>query len=52
MKENYFYINGLFFSQKTTGVHRFARQLLMEIDKICDKDEIVVVVPMGTDTPL
>lgn len=52
MKENCFYINGLFFSQKTTGVHRFARQLLMEIDKICGKDEIVVVVPMGTNTPL
>ena len=48
---NNYYINGLFFTQRTTGVHRFARQLLAEIDSICIKDEIKVVVPMGTTVP-
>lgn len=50
MNKSYF-INGLFFSQKTTGVHRFARQLLAEIDKICQKDEIQVLIPKGTVVP-
>lgn len=49
MKDHY--INGLFFSQKVTGVHRFARQLLQEIDKISSTGEIKVVVPYGTNVP-
>lgn len=49
MKDNY--INGLFFSQKVTGVHRFARQLLQEMDKISSTGEIKVVVPNGTNVP-
>lgn len=50
MKKSYF-INGLFFSQRTTGVHRFARQLLAEIDKISQKDEIQILIPRGTIVP-
>lgn len=45
------YINGLFYSQKTTGVHRFARQLMAKLDKISAKDEIKIIVPKGTITP-
>lgn len=52
MKNSNYYINGLFFSQKTTGVHRFARQLLAELDKISRKDEIKIVVPIGTKVPI
>lgn len=48
---NNYFINGLFFTQKTTGVHRFARQLLAEIDHICIKGEIKIVVPIGTTVP-
>lgn len=38
-------INGLFYTQKTTGVHRFARELLIELDKIVDSNIITIAVP-------
>lgn len=38
-------INGLFYAQKTTGVHRFARELMIQLDKLVEKDEITIVVP-------
>lgn len=40
-----FIINGLFYTQKTTGVHRFARELLKELDQIIDKNVVSIVVP-------
>lgn len=38
-------INGRFVVRKLTGQERFATELLRELDKICDKDEFVLVVP-------
>ena len=40
-----FAINGRFTARKLTGQERFARELLAELDKICSKDEFVLVVP-------
>lgn len=37
--------NGFLFSQRQTGVMRFAKELLQEIDKICKKNEFKLVVP-------
>ena len=44
-------INGLFFSQKTTGVHRYARELLSELDKIIKKGDISIGVPQNVISP-
>lgn len=38
-------INGRFVVRKLTGQERFATELLRELDKICEKDELVLVVP-------
>ena len=38
-------INGRFVVRKQTGQERFATELLRELDKICVKDEFVLVVP-------
>lgn len=38
-------INGRFVVRKLTGQERFATELLRELDKICEKDEFVLVVP-------
>lgn len=38
-------INGRFVVRKLTGQERFATELLRELDKICNKDEFVLVVP-------
>ena len=38
-------INGRFVVRKLTGQERFASELLRELDKICVKDEFVLVVP-------
>ncbi len=37
--------NGYLFSQRQTGVMRYAKEILLGIDRICDKDEFVLVVP-------
>ncbi|MCI8517784.1 MAG: glycosyltransferase family 4 protein [Hungatella sp.] len=37
--------NGFLFSQRQTGVMRFAKEILLGIDKICKKNEFVLVVP-------
>lgn len=37
--------NGYLFSQRQTGVMRYAKQILLGIDKICKKEEFVLVVP-------
>lgn len=38
-------INGLFYTQKTTGVQRFARELVRELDTISAPGEYTLVVP-------
>lgn len=38
-------VNGKFLSQKTTGVQRYAREILSELDKLISKDEIVLAIP-------
>lgn len=37
-------INGKFLSQQTTGVQRFARELIYELDKIVEVDKICLIV--------
>lgn len=41
-----FIINGLFLSQKTTGVHRFARETLAEFDHLVKKGDYSIAIPM------
>ena len=43
-------INGRFVVRKLTGQERFATELLRELDKICEKDEFVMVVPEYAET--
>ena len=38
-------INGFFYSQKVTGVQRFARELVNELDVISAPNEYVIVMP-------
>ena len=38
-------INGMFYAHKITGVHRFARELMTELDKLIEKEEITIVIP-------
>lgn len=38
-------INGLFYTQKTTGVQRFSRELIGALDSIIEKDKIDIIVP-------
>lgn len=42
--------NGRFLVRKLTGQERFASELLLELDKICNKDEFVLVVPEYSET--
>lgn len=37
--------NGYLFSQRQTGVMRFAREILLGIDKLCKNNEFILVVP-------
>lgn len=43
-------INGRFVVRKLTGQERFATELLRELDKICEKNEFVLVVPKYAET--
>lgn len=43
-------INGRFVVRKLTGQERFATELLRELDKLCEKDEFVLVVPEYAET--
>lgn len=38
-------INGRFFIHRVTGVERYAREILMELDKIVEKGELEIAVP-------
>lgn len=44
-------LNGQFFIQKTTGQQRYAKEILMELDKIINKNEISVIVPQKAQVP-
>lgn len=38
--------SGLVYGQKPTGIHRYANEILMEMDKMISKDEVTLVVPV------
>lgn len=42
---NRFVINGVFYAQTATGVHRFARELILELDKIIQPNKIKIITP-------
>ena len=44
MKKKYA-INGLFLTQKITGIQRFAYEITKGLDQLSDKNEVVLVVP-------
>ena len=41
-----FVINGRFLTQRITGVQRYAREIVSELDKICSDCDIEIAVPM------
>lgn len=41
-------VNGRFLLRRITGVERYARELLMELDRIVDPEEIILAVPPET----
>ena len=41
-----FAINGLFYSRRIDGLYRYNNEVLKELDKICSKDELFVIVPI------
>lgn len=43
-------INGRFLIHKTTGVERYAREILLELDKIASPDEFILAVPQEVQT--
>lgn len=44
MKHRYVVINGKFYSQTVTGVQRYAREIVLELDKIANPNEIVIAI--------
>lgn len=45
-------INGMFYAQRATGVQRYARELMLELDKLVPKGGLELVVPFSaTDVP-
>ncbi len=42
---NKYAINGLFLTQKVTGIQRFAYEITKELDNISEKNEILLVIP-------
>lgn len=40
-----FVINGLFLTKKITGIERYAREIVNELDKLVNKGEFVIAVP-------
>lgn len=41
-------INGLFLTQRVTGIQRYAREIIAELDLFVQKDEIIIVIPKNT----
>lgn len=52
MKLNKFALNGLFLTQRMTGVHRYASEIIKELDKIVPKDELTIIVPNNSKPKL
>lgn len=44
-------INGYFYKQKTTGVQRFGRQLVLSLDRIAERGAFELVVPVSAKVP-
>ena len=44
-------INGKFLSQRITGVQRYAREILCELDKICTNLSVELVAPQNVEFP-
>lgn len=42
-------INGRFLTQKITGVQRYAREIVAELDKICSDLDIEIAIPSGAE---
>ncbi len=42
-------INGRFFVHKVTGVERYAREILLELDKIIESNKIEIAIPMDAE---
>ena len=45
-------INGKFFSQRVTGVQRFEREIVRELDALCDKEQIIIAVPPNANVDM
>ena len=42
-------INGRFLTQRITGVQRYAREIVSELDKLCVNKNIEIAVPENVD---
>lgn len=42
-------VNGRFLTRRVTGVDRYAREIVLELDKLVSKGEVVVAVPGGAE---
>ena len=42
---NEYVIEGLFLTQRITGIQRYAYEITMELDKIVQKNELEIIVP-------
>ena len=40
-------VNGKFLTQNITGVQRFAREILLELDKLVEKGSVMIAAPKG-----
>ncbi len=45
-------IDGIFFTRRTTGIQRFAMNIVKELDEIAPKGMLQILVPSGCETPL
>lgn len=45
-------INGKFFSQRITGVQRFEREIVRELDSFCKKNQIIIAVPPNANVDI
>ena len=48
MKRKYA-VNGLFLTQKVTGIQRFAYEITKALDNLFGENELVIVVPAKSD---
>lgn len=45
-------INGRFLSRRVTGVERYALEMIKELDKICSKNSVILLIPSNAKTDL